>query len=99
MDNEGLEGPFSKDEVAKALSELGGDKALGLEWVLDGFVEVFLAYSRWEVMQVLEEFHLQNAVMKRVIDKMVSNNQNVFVRARQILDATLVTNEEIDLRK
>ena len=33
MDNEGLEGPFSKDEVAKALSELGGDKALGL----DGF--------------------------------------------------------------
>ena len=37
--------------------------------------------------------------VKRVIDKMVSNNQNVFVRARQILDATLVTNEEIDLRK
>ena len=29
LDNETLEGPFSEEEVSKALSNLGGDKALG----------------------------------------------------------------------
>ncbi|KAL6332097.1 hypothetical protein AAG906_020778 [Vitis piasezkii] len=88
MDNEGLEGPFLEDEVAKALSELGGDKALGL----DGFSMALWKFC-WPIVEVLANR------LKRVIDKMVSNNQNAFVRARQILDATLVTNEEIDLRK
>lgn len=37
MDNEGLEGPFLEAEVTKALSELGGDKAPGL----DGFSLAF----------------------------------------------------------
>lgn len=37
MDNEGLEGPFLEAEMTKALSELGGDKAPGL----DGFSLAF----------------------------------------------------------
>ena len=37
LDNEALEGSFSKEEVTKALSNLGGGKALGL----DGFSMAF----------------------------------------------------------
>ena len=61
LDNESLEGHFSEEEVTKALSDLGGDKAPGP----DGFTLVFWKFC-WpivggEVMQVFEEFHLQNA--------------------------------------
>ena len=37
--------------------------------------------------------------LKRVIGKVVLNNQNALVRARQILDATLAPNEAINSRK
>ena len=37
--------------------------------------------------------------LKRVIGKVVSNNQKTFVGGRQILDAALVVNEVIDSRK
>ena len=37
LDNEGFEGPFSNKEATKALSDLGGDKALGP----DGFSLAF----------------------------------------------------------
>ena len=36
--------------------------------------------------------------LKITVGKVVSNNQNVFIRSRQILDATLIANEAIDSR-
>ena len=41
LDNEGLEEPFSEEEVTKSLSDLGGDKAL---WS-DGFSLAFWKFS------------------------------------------------------
>ena len=57
LDNETLEGPFSEEEVSKALLDLGGDKAPGL----GGFTLAFWKFC-WpivggEVMQVFEELH------------------------------------------
>ena len=36
--------------------------------------------------------------LKRTVGKVVPNNQTIFIRSRQILDATLIANEVIDSR-
>ena len=64
LDNETLEGHFSEEEVSKALSDLGEDKAPRP----DGFTLAFRKFC-WpivggEVMQVFEELHSQNAVFR-----------------------------------
>ena len=61
LDNESLEGHFSEEEVTKALSDLGGDKVLGPDGFTLAFWNFFWPIVGGEVMQVFEEFHLQNA--------------------------------------
>ena len=34
--------------------------------------------------------------LKMVIDKLISHNQNAFIKGRQIIDATLVANESVE---
>ena len=64
LDNVILEGQFLEEEVSKALSDLGEDKAPRA----DGFTLAFRKFC-WpivggEVMQVFEELHSQNAVFR-----------------------------------
>ena len=62
-DNEGLEGSFLEEEVTKALSKLGGDKAPRLDWFSLAFWKFCWSIVGGEAMQVFKEFHSQNAMV------------------------------------
>ena len=63
MDYEGLEGPILEEEVTKAMSGLGDDKAPRTDGFSLAFWKFFWSIVSGEVMQVLEEFHLHNVVV------------------------------------
>ncbi|RVX00295.1 Transposon TX1 uncharacterized 149 kDa protein [Vitis vinifera] len=64
LDNETLEGHFSEEEVYKAISELGGDKAPRPDGFTLAFWKFCWPFVGGEVMQVFEEFHVQNNVFR-----------------------------------
>ena len=64
LDNETLEGPFSEEEVSKALLDLGGDKEPGPDGFTLAFWNFFWPIVGGEVMQVFEELHSQNAIFR-----------------------------------
>ncbi|RVW66559.1 hypothetical protein CK203_063873 [Vitis vinifera] len=93
---------FFTAEIYAALMGMNGDKAPGP----DGFTVAFWQ-NCWEivkedVLDMFKEFYDQNSFikslnhtfwLKKIIDKVISPDQNAFIKGRQILDGSLIANE------
>ncbi|RVW20369.1 hypothetical protein CK203_113577 [Vitis vinifera] len=101
-----LELPFSKSEIHATLMEMNGDKAPGPDGFTVAFWQSCWEFVKEEVLDMFKEFYEQNsfikslnntflvlAKLKKVIGKVVSSDQNAFIMGRQILDASLISNE------
>ncbi|RVX19153.1 putative ribonuclease H protein [Vitis vinifera] len=64
LDNDILERQFSNEEVLRALSDLGGDKAPGPDGFTLAFWKTCWPVVGGEVMQVFEELHSQNVMFR-----------------------------------
>ena len=64
LDNDILERQFSNEEVLRALSDLGGDKAPGPDGFTLAFWKTCWPVVGGEVMQVFEELHSQNVIFR-----------------------------------
>ncbi|RVW76692.1 Transposon TX1 uncharacterized 149 kDa protein [Vitis vinifera] len=136
---EGLELPFTEEEIHSALLDMNDDKALGLDGFTMAFWQFCWDFVKEEIVDLFKEFFEQKSFAKsfnitflilipkkggaedlgdfrpisllgglykllakvlanrlKVLGKVVSKDQNAFVRGRQILDASLIANEVID---
>ncbi|RVX13136.1 putative mitochondrial protein [Vitis vinifera] len=81
-----LELPFTEEEIHFALVEMNGDKAPGL----NGFTMAIFIRNLLPKVSILPSW---SSFQRKVLGKVVFVDQNSFVRGRQILDVSLITNE------
>ncbi|RVW40426.1 hypothetical protein CK203_090038 [Vitis vinifera] len=101
---EGLEVPFTVEEIHSALLDMNGDKAPGPDGLNTTFLVLIPKKGGAKDLGDFRSINLLGGLyklvakvlanrLKKVLGKVVSMDQNAFVRGRQILDASLIANE------
>ncbi|RVW58034.1 hypothetical protein CK203_106954 [Vitis vinifera] len=104
---EELELPFSEAEIYAALMGMNGDKAPGLDGFTVAFWQNCWEIVKEDVLDMFKEFYDQNSFikslnhtflvlanrLKKIIGKVISPDQNAFIKGKQILDGSLIANE------
>ncbi|RVX21198.1 LINE-1 reverse transcriptase-like [Vitis vinifera] len=106
---EGLEQPFTEEEIHAALMGMNGEKAPGLDGFTVAFWQSCWEFAKEEIVDLFKEFFEEKSFAKSLnstflvlipkkggAEDLGTSSQLVCLGGRQILDASLIANEVID---